>query len=140
VGLASRDYGTLTLGRQYDAIHDYIGPVVIASNGVNVGDNDNGYNDIRVQHAIKYVTPDFGGLSATALYGFSNAAGAPGNNNAYSLGVRYARGPVEWSVVYAQYNTPYSTSNQDGAIGNDYASPVLLFSKTAVHPSVYAAR
>ena len=47
--------GSLTFGRQYDAIHDYIGPVIIASNGVNIGDNDNGYNDIRVQNSVKYV-------------------------------------------------------------------------------------
>ncbi len=53
VGLSSNDKGTLTLGRQYEAVKDLLGPVVIASNGVHIGDNDNGYNNLRVQNAHK---------------------------------------------------------------------------------------
>ncbi len=139
VGLASKRYGTLTFGRQYDTVHDYIGPVIIASNGVNIGDNDNGYNDIRVQNAAKYVTPDYRGLKATAEYGFSNATGFA-NNNAYSFGVGYEHGPLKWSVVYAQYNNPYSATNQDGAISNDYASSLLIFAKSALHPAAFASK
>ncbi|MCG1039803.1 MULTISPECIES: porin [Burkholderiaceae] len=139
VGLADRQYGSLTFGRQYDAIHDYIGPVIIASNGVNIGDNDNGYNDIRVQNSVKYVSPVYYGLKLTAQYGFSNANGFT-NNNAYSFGLGYERGALRWSVVYAQYNQPYSATNADGAIANDYASPLLIFSKSATAPSVYASR
>ncbi|MXN79437.1 porin [Burkholderia sp. 4701] len=139
VGLADRTYGTLTFGRQYDAIHDYIGPVIIASNGVNIGDNDNGYNDIRVQNSVKYVSPAFYGLKLTAQYGLSNATGFA-DNNAYSFGIGYERGPLRWSAVYAQYNHPYSRTNPDGAIANDYASPLLIFSKSATSPSVFASR
>ncbi|WP_089165475.1 porin [Caballeronia sordidicola] len=139
VGLADKTYGTLTLGRQYDAIHDYIGPVIIASNGVNIGDNDNGYNDIRVQNSVKYVSPDYRGLKATAIYGFSNSTGF-GDNNAYSFGVGYENGPLKWSAVYAQYNHPDSPTNPDGAISNDYASPILIFDKSATHPSVFASK
>ncbi|KWK16830.1 porin [Burkholderia stagnalis] len=139
LGLADRTYGTLTFGRQYDAIHDYIGPVIIASNGVNIGDNDNGYNDIRVQNSVKYVSPVFYGLKLTAQYGLSNATGFA-DNNAYSFGIGYERGPLRWSAVYAQYNHPYSRTNPDGAIANDYASPLLIFSKSATSPSVFASR
>src|SRR5476649_2325595 len=126
-------------GRQYDAIHDYIGPVIIASNGVNIGDNDNGYNDIRVQNSVKYVSPEYRGLKATAIYGFSNSTGF-GDNNAYSFGVGYENGPLKWSAVYAQYNHPDSPTNPDGAISNDYASPILIFDKSATHPSVFASK
>ncbi|SAK95979.1 porin [Caballeronia ptereochthonis] len=139
VGLSDRSYGTLTFGRQYDAIHDYIGPVIIASNGVNIGDNDNGYNDIRVQNSVKYVSPDYRGLKLTSQYGFSNATGFA-NNSAYSFGIGYEHGPLRWSGVYAQYNHPYSSTNPDGAIANDYASPLLIFSKSATSPSVFASR
>ncbi len=121
VGLADKTYGTLTLGRQYDAIHDYIGPVIIASNGVNIGDNDNGYNDIRIQNSVKYVSPDYRGLKATAIYGFSNATGFS-NNSAYSFGLGYEHGPLKWSAVYAQYNHPYSST------------------KSATTPSVFASK
>ncbi|WP_369052803.1 porin [Burkholderia gladioli] len=139
VGLADKRYGALTFGRQYDAIHDYIGPIIIASNGVNIGDNDNGYNDIRVQNSVKYVSPEWFGLKGTAQYGFSNATGFA-NNNAYSFGLGYEHGPLRWSAVYAQYNNPFSPSNPDGAISNDYASPILIFDKSATNPSVYAKR
>lgn len=140
VGLSGKTYGTFTFGRQYDAVHDYIGPVIIASNGVNIGDNDNGYNDIRVQHSVKYVSPTWYGLNLTAQYGFSNAAGAANNNNAYSFGLGYENGPLRWSAVYAQYNHPYSSTNQDGAISNDYASALLIFNKSATSPAVFASK
>ncbi|MFL9870764.1 porin [Paraburkholderia megapolitana] len=139
VGLSDKHYGTLTFGRQYDTIHDYIGPVIIASNGVNIGDNDNGYNDIRVQNSVKYVSAAYRGLKATAQYGFSNTVGFS-NNNAYSFGVGYENGPLRWSAVYAQYNHPYSSTNQDGAIANDYASSLLIFDKSATNPSVFASK
>ncbi|MDE1180411.1 porin [Paraburkholderia sp.] len=139
VGLSDKHYGTLTMGRQYDAIHDYLGPVIIASNGVNIGDNDNGYNDIRVQNSVKYVSPDYRGLKATAQYGFSNATGF-NDNNAYSFGVGYEHGPLRWSAVYAQYNHPYSSTNQDGAISNDYASSLLIFDKSATSAAAYAKK
>lgn len=129
VGLRDRTYGTLTLGRQYDAMHDYIGPIIIASNGVNIGDNDNGYNDIRVQNSVKYVTPDMQGLRATAVYGFSDTSDMS-DNNAYSFGVGYTDGPLRWSAVWERFNNPYSSTNSTGAIANDYASSLLLFTKS----------
>jgi predicted porin len=71
VGLSSNSMGTLTLGRQYEAVKDYLGPVVIASNGVHIGDNDNGYNNLRVQNSVKYVSPMFNDFNVTALYGLA---------------------------------------------------------------------
>jgi predicted porin len=63
--------GTLTLGRQYEAVKDYLGPVVIASNGVHIGDNDNGYNNLRVRTRSEYVSPMFNDFNVTALYGLA---------------------------------------------------------------------
>jgi len=137
VGLSDAHYGTLTLGRQYDTIHDYIGPAIIASNGVNIGDNDNGNNDIRVQNSVKYAM-DCHGLTAMAQYGFSDTSSFS-DNSAYSLGVGYEHGPLRWGAAYAQYNHPYSSTNQTGAIANDYASSILIFTQSALNPSVYAS-
>ena len=77
VGLSSDDKGTLTLGRQYEAVKDLLGPVVIASNGVHIGDNDNGYNNLRVQNAVKYVSPTISNFAFTGLYGFSENPESP---------------------------------------------------------------
>lgn len=139
VGLSNKRYGTLTLGRQYDAIHDYLGPIIIASNGVNIGDNDNGYNDLRLQNSVKYLSPEYRGLRATAVYGFSNSTGFA-DNRAMSFGLGYRNGAFKWNAVYAQYDHPYSSSNQDGALGNDYASSLLLFSRSGVDGKSYASK
>ncbi|MES2072319.1 MAG: porin [Pseudomonadota bacterium] len=136
VGLSDVDWGTLTLGRQYEAVKDYLGPVVIASNGVHIGDNDNGYNNLRVQNSVKYISPTFSNFNLTAVYGFGEAAGDASINRVYSLGSGYKNGNFSWAVAYTQFNTPNSSKSPDGAIGNDYASPLLIFNKSALTKGV----
>src|SRR5450830_404514 len=89
VGLSNNDLGTLTLGRQYEAVKDYLGPVVIASNGVHIGDNDNGYNNLRAQNSVKYISPTFNNFNVTALYGFGEVAGDTSINRVMSIGSGY---------------------------------------------------
>jgi GBP family porin len=135
VGLSSNKLGTLTLGRQYEAVKDYLGPVVIASNGVHIGDNDNGYNDLRAQNSVKYISPTFNDFNVTALYGFGEAAGDTSTNRVMSIGSGYKVANLRWAVAYTQMDTPNSSKSSDGAIGNDYASSLLLFNKSAVNSS-----
>lgn len=132
VGLASNDKGTLTLGRQYEAIKDLLGPVVIASNGVHIGDNDNGYNNLRVQNAVKYVSPTISNLSFTGLYGFSENNDSASRNRVYSLGGQYKLNDFSWALAYSKLDQPNSPDSPNGAIGNDYASSLLLFNKSAL--------
>ncbi|EJN01802.1 outer membrane protein (porin) [Herbaspirillum sp. YR522] len=132
VGLSSNSMGTLTLGRQYEAVKDYLGPVVIASNGVHIGDNDNGYNNLRVQNSVKYISPSFGNFNVTALYGFGEAAGDASINRVMSIGSGYKGGDFRWAVAYTQMDTPNSSRSPDGAMSNDYASSLLIFNKSLV--------
>jgi GBP family porin len=132
VGLSNTGLGTVTLGRQYEAVKDYLGPVVIASNGVHIGDNDNGYNNLRVQNSVKYISPTIDKFNVTALYGFGEQAGDSSANTVYSLGSGYKNGPFSWAVAYTQMNTPNNPKSPDGAISNDYASPLLIFDKSAL--------
>lgn len=100
VGLQSDPYGTLTLGRQYDAVVDYLGPLAMANNGDGNNlashpfDNDNLDDSFYIDNAVKYTSPTLAGWQFGGLYGFSNAAGGFANNRAYSAGVSYANGPV----------------------------------------------
>lgn len=135
VGLSSNDKGTLTLGRQYEAVKDLLGPVVIASNGVHIGDNDNGYNDLRVQNAVKYVSPTFNKLQFTGLYGFSENPNDSVRNRVYSAGVGYKADEFSWAAAYTKMDHPNATDAPNGAIGNDYASGLLIFNKSAVSGS-----
>lgn len=135
VGVSDAAMGALTLGRQYEAVKDYLGPVVIASNGVHIGDNDNGYNNLRAQNSIKYKSATINNFNVTALYGFGEGGDAH-TNTVYSIGSGYQDGPFRWAVAYTQMNQPNSVDSPNGAIGNDYASPLLLFNKSSLHPAI----
>ncbi|WP_027805028.1 porin [Paraburkholderia caledonica] len=102
VGVSS-PYGTLTLGRQYDATTDfawYYNVAAIASGyGFHQGDLDRTLGD-RLNNSVKYRSPDFQGLSAIAMYSFSNTAGAFHQGSAWSSGVFYNHGPFTAAAAY----------------------------------------
>jgi general bacterial porin, GBP family len=130
VGLASDQYGAVTLGRQYDSMVDYVAPLALT--GTQYGgtqfahpfDNDNLNNSFRVDNSIKYSSANYGGFKFGGLYGFSNEANGFSNNRAYSVGASYAFGGLNVAAGYLQLNsTPgLSTSaafNSGGAISGD---------------------
>jgi general bacterial porin, GBP family len=110
VGLQDDKYGTLTLGRQYDSVVDYLGAIALANNGdgnnlaAHPFDNDNIDDSFYINNSVKYVSPTYRGVQAEALYGFSNQAGGFSNNRAYSLGLSYSNGPVNLAAAYLQLN------------------------------------
>lgn len=122
VGLQNDRYGSVTLGRQYDSLVDYLAPLTL--NGTGFGgwiaahpyDNDNTNNSLRVNNSIKYSSINYNGLTAGALYGFSNKAGNFANNRAYSAGVNYANGPLTVAAAYLERDNAGSTLNTGGAI------------------------
>jgi len=80
VGLQSNQYGTVTLGRQYDSTVDFLAPLSAAGGGYGNNlaahpfDNDNLDNSFSVQNSVKYTSPNFGGLKFGGMYAFSNTA------------------------------------------------------------------
>ncbi|QDX23481.1 porin [Pandoraea pnomenusa] len=137
VGLSSATAGTLTIGRQYDSVVDFVGPYASGSQwstfaGAHPFDNDNLNNSFRVNNAVKYTTVNYGGFSAGGMYGFSNSAsnGSTGsgfaNNRAYSFGLGYANGPVSFGAGYLYIGSP--ASNASGVINNsgDATTPMTL--------------
>ncbi|MCF7695060.1 MULTISPECIES: porin [Mycetohabitans] len=133
VGLASDQYGAVTLGRQYDSVVDYLGPLALT--GTQYGgtqfahpfDNDNLDNSLRVNNSVKYQSPNFDGFKFGALYGFSNQAGNFANNRAYSVGASYNYGPLNVAAAYLQLNnntpiTGSALSNLNGAVSDDDAT------------------
>ncbi|QCP54149.1 porin [Trinickia violacea] len=127
VGLQSDKYGTLTLGRQYDAVVDELGAIALANNGdgnnlaAHPFDNDNVDDSFYINNSAKYVSPTYNGLQAEVQYGFSNAAGGFSNNRAYSVGATYSNGPINLAAAYLQLNNGGLTSS--GALtSNDFVS------------------
>jgi len=141
VGLDNQRVGQLTLGRQYDFGVDYVGPLASSKQwagqyGTHVGDPDNFYNSFRLNNAVKYASPNFGGFVAGGSYAFSNqASGAPGtgfaNNSAYTFGARYANGPLVAAASYLQLKNPTAGntngSNTAGAVSGDYSNIRNIF-------------
>ncbi|MBU9511677.1 porin [Burkholderia multivorans] len=121
VGLAHDAYGTLTLGRQYDTMVDFVAPLsATAGDFGDAGfahpfDSDNLNHSLRINNAVKYTSPTVAGVKVGAMYAFSNATNF-GANRAYSAAVSYTNGPLKLAGAYLQMNgTKGTTSASAGA-------------------------
>ncbi|WP_414443824.1 porin [Burkholderia sp. 22PA0106] len=111
VGLSSDAFGKVTLGRQYDSVVDYTGALATGSQwagyiGAHPGDLDNMNNANRVNNAIKYTSPVYGGFQFGGLYSLGGVAGQPGRNQIFSAGAGYNNGPLALGVGYVNARNP----------------------------------
>ncbi|RKE38661.1 GBP family porin [Paraburkholderia sp. BL23I1N1] len=120
VALSSDKAGTLSLGRQYDMVVDFVQPLtgLIYTGYTHPFDNDNLQNAFRINNSIKYTSISYGGFKFGGLYGFSNTAGGFSDNRAWSLGGSYQNGPISLGVGYLHLNNP--NDNTSGAVSGDY--------------------
>ncbi|MBI0327419.1 porin [Burkholderia plantarii] len=129
VGLSSERLGTVTLGRQYDSVVDYVAPLSAAGSWggslfSHPFDADNLDETFRINNAIKYASPEYAGLQFGGLYGFSNQAGGFASNRAWSVGARYRLGSLVAAAGFldvdgedlntsgAAVGTPYEAARQ----------------------------
>jgi GBP family porin len=129
VGLAHNSFGSLTLGRQYDSVVDYLGPLSLT--GTQYGgtqfahpfDNDNLNNSFRINNSVKYQSANYGGLKFGGLYGFSNSTGFA-NNRAYSVGASYSYMGFNVAAAYLQLNNNINAlalaASDPGAVAGDW--------------------
>jgi predicted porin len=123
VGLADTRLGTVTLGRQYDSVVDYLQPVTapgqLGGPLVHAGDIDNTDNSFRVNNSIKYASPKFGGLTFGGLYSFTNTnAPGRGTTGLWSLGANYAYGGLDIAGAYLYAKNPGALLTDGNYIGN----------------------
>lgn len=116
VGLADKDMGTLTLGRQYDMVASWLAPYTPAGkwNGYmsHPGDNDNLNWQFRINNAVKYVSPVVEGFQVGALYGFGEAQGSSTEKSTTSLGLNYKTGGLSLSAAYLQVHNPAASVSE----------------------------
>ncbi|KVT37175.1 porin [Burkholderia multivorans] len=139
VGL-SGPYGTVTLGRQYDSVVDSVGLLEAGDQwggylAAHPSDNDNFNNTNRVNNAIKYTSPVFHGLTATALYSLGGVSGHTGRNQIWSAGASYTNGPLSMGAGYLNVRNPNTSfygaggtvaATVNGVPGSNFgASPVI---------------
>ncbi|WP_244816509.1 porin [Caballeronia sp. Lep1P3] len=141
VGLSGAQWGTVTLGRQYDPLVDMVQGITADNYWGAVfatpGDVDNYDNSLRTSNTVKYVSPNFAGFQFEGLYGFSGLAGATGQGQTWSGAATYNNGPLAIAGGYfftsnpntplaagarTGWNSPSSDPLFDGPINNGYAS------------------
>ncbi|HEF5869722.1 TPA: porin [Burkholderia cenocepacia] len=122
IGVSSQTAGTLSFGRQYDLILDFVTPLGASGPGwggnlaVHPYDNDDSNRNLRINNAVKYTSPTVRGLRFGAMVGFSNTAGQFSNNAVWSTGVSYENGPLKLGAGYLKISRDRNAPNPDGAL------------------------
>ncbi|CAE6754720.1 hypothetical protein R69927_02534 [Paraburkholderia domus] len=137
VGLSSQ-FGTVTLGRQYDSVVDYVGPLEAGDQwggyiAAHPGDVDNFNNAYRTNNTVKYTSANYNGLTFGGTYSFGGQAGNFSGNQIWSLGAGYNNGPLVLGVGYLNARTPAASG---GLFNNSGTATTAI---TAVTSPVYAA-
>lgn len=142
-GLSNSRLGTITFGRQYDSVVDYVAPLSFTGmhpGGNNLAahpyDNDNLNNSFRVNNSVKYASVSYSGLRFGALYGFSNDPGFD-NNRLYSFGASYDAGPITFGAGYFQANNA-GGSNTNGALTSTDRTFIAALQRTYGAGAAYA--
>ncbi|RKP59037.1 porin [Pararobbsia silviterrae] len=110
VGLSSTQYGTFTLGRQYDTGVDLIQPIAAYGTWGNLtahaGDIDNIGNLNRVNNTFKYTSATYSGFKVTGMYSLGGIAGDSSRNGLMSFGAGYSNGPINAAANYLFAKNP----------------------------------
>jgi predicted porin len=146
VGLSS-NYGSITLGRQYDSAVDYVGPLEVGDQwggyiAAHPGDLDNLNNDYRVNNSIKFTSNNYNGLTFGGLYSLGGVAGETGRNQIFSLGAGYANGPLVLGAAYLNARNPavsFFGNNTTTSTPSAVTSPVIAGYTSANTYQVIAA-
>jgi len=109
VGLSSEQYGTVVLGNMPDIVFDYAGKTSNAFQLTNwylfhPGNLDSLANTSQFNNAVRYTTPSFNGLSASAMVGLGENPGDSRKGRNTSAGAQYANGPLKLVLAYSRLN------------------------------------
>jgi predicted porin len=111
VGLRSAQFGALTFGRQYDMVFYFPEPLTAGSLvggpvGMHPGDIDNAANTVRLNNAVRYMSPVRGGFSFGGEYSLGGVAGNFTANSGYSVGAGYSGGPLKVGAAFEYFKNP----------------------------------
>jgi len=122
VGLTSAQFGSVTLGRQYDPVSDLLQPYTAdAYSGffATPGDVDNYDSSVRFNNAVKWTSPVWGGFTVSAMYGFGGVAGSVGSGQTYSGAIGYSQGPLSLGAGYLHVDNGNAAASTRGVSSAD---------------------
>lgn len=94
VGISGEEWGEVSLGRQYDTNHDFLGQFTLSGAGYGGAisgapfDNNNLSGSVRADNSIKFTSADISGLKIGGMYNFSNKLSF-GNNRSFGGAASY---------------------------------------------------
>nr|WP_245004853.1 porin [Paraburkholderia sacchari] len=104
VGLTNDKWGTVTFGRQYEPLTFIVQPIqgdyYLGGVFTSPGDIDNADSSIRVNNAVMWISPTWGGFNLGAEYSFGGIAGSVASGQTYSGAASYTFGPVTAAAGY----------------------------------------
>lgn len=107
VGLSDARLGTLTAGRQYDFVREYLTPYNYGGFASVYAGHQGDYDRIsgkQMDNAVKYTSPSFGGVTFGGMYAFGEQPGDFHRKSAFSLGAGYKSGPLSVGAAYVRLN------------------------------------
>lgn len=130
LGLQNVRFGTLTAGRQYTPYYTFVGPLtgsawLTGATGAHPGDIDGLDTTVRINNALVYTSPNWGGLQASAMYAFGGIAGSTGKGQTYSGALRYVSGPVSLALGYLRMDNAQQTGGFDPASTGSFGVSAL---------------
>ncbi|PLY59555.1 porin [Herbaspirillum sp. BH-1] len=136
VGLRDNKWGTLTAGNQYEFMHDSLlfggfdsaltyggyytfrqGPfnaLAVPNNPTGASDFDRLAGLARVANSVKYLSPDFNGVTFGGMYGLGEVAGDTSASRTISLGTNYASGAFGLAAAYTDARYSTMSNGHDG--------------------------
>jgi general bacterial porin, GBP family len=113
LGLASKDAGSLTVGRQYTLTYNALGQVGDPFGSGLSGSAKNLFPvagaNLRANNSIIYTTPVKNGFSAGLLYSLGETAGDSEAGSQYNVSINYAKGPVNARLAHNHRNNDSAT-------------------------------
>jgi len=107
VGIQSDALGTLTAGRQYDFVRDYLTQFNYGGFASVYAGHQGDYDRIsgkQINNAVKYVSPSLGGFTFGAMFGFGEQVDAFNKKSQFSLGSGYKNGALSIGAAYVRLN------------------------------------
>jgi predicted porin len=123
VGLQSNQFGTVTLGRQYDPVVDLVQGITAdnywGATFTTPGDVDNNDNSSRTNNSIKYASPTYAGFQFEAMYAFGGVAGSTDSGQTWSGAAAYNNGPFSLAAGYIRMENGNTLASRtaDGSVG-----------------------